>query len=90
MKKLFLILGCSVILASCASSCVTSTVESKPNFDSVSFYRHQVDSLKLEIVELYDQLDGAKDELQMREGEISYWGHKYDSCMMVLQKRKGK
>lgn len=88
MKNIFYFIFSTTFLTSCISSCVTSTTEAKPPFDSVAYYRHQVDSLKLDIIDLYDQLDASQDAIQLREGEISYWGHKYDSCMMILQKKK--
>jgi len=48
----------------------------------------KVDSLNYEIVELNDRINVMNDELQIREGEISYWGHKYDSCMTILKTKK--
>lgn len=56
--------------------------------DEVTLLKKQVDSLKSELLEVREQLDFAKDELQFKESEISYWGHKYDSCMRVLEKNK--
>lgn len=91
MKKIIYFLGVSIAISSCASSCLQKSSSEKEvvtSIDSVRFYRTQVDSLKSEIKELEEQLDVAQDILQMREGEISYWGHKYDSCMVILQKRK--
>ncbi len=91
MKKNTFILLSAIILSGCASSCVTSTQKSDSvRVDSLAIYKAKIDSLNLEISDLYDQLDAAQDELQMREGEISYWGHKYDSCMTVLLKNKSK
>ncbi len=47
---------------------------------------HENDSLKSEVLskdsvifDLETQIDILKDEIQLREGEISYWGQKYDS-----------
>ena len=40
------------------------------------------------IDELYDRIDGLNDALQIREGEISYWGHKYDSIVRVKVNKK--
>ena len=48
----------------------------------------EVESLKLEIVDLNSQLEWLRDDLRFKESEVSYWGHKYDSCMTVLSKRK--
>ena len=60
----------------------------QPKMDEITILKKRIDSLKLENMELKEQLDFAKDELQYKESEISYWGHKYDSCMMVLEKNK--
>ena len=32
------------------------------------------------IAEQEVQIQILKDEIQFRESEVSYWGHKYDSC----------
>jgi hypothetical protein len=44
------------------------------------------DSLKSELIskdsiifDLQDQVEILQDDIQLREGEISYWGQKYDS-----------
>ena len=90
MKKIISISLASVILTGCASSCMTSSKSETPKVDSVAFYKNQCDSLRIEIADLKDQLDLAEDAIQLREGEISYWGHKYDSCMLILNNGKRK
>lgn len=100
MKKITYLFATSLLLVGCANSCMTKSdvVENHMfdiktqyrSVDSVRYYRTQIDSLKSEIMELEDQLDFSKDLLQMKEGEISYWGHKYDSCMTILQNQKRK
>ena len=92
MKKITYIFVTGLLLVGCASSCMTKSddVSNKQSdvVDSLVIYKKQVDSLKSEITDLEYQLDILSDELQMREGEISYWGQKYDSCMVILKKRK--
>ena len=56
--------------------------------DEVTMLKKTIDSLKLEIVDLNEQIDFMKDELQFRESEISYWGHKYDSVVEVIKIKK--
>lgn len=70
MKKIILL----VTLFACSCSC-TKLTEVNP---SVNLKREN-DSLKLVIIELQEEVDFLKDELRFKEGEISYWGHKYDS-----------
>jgi uncharacterized membrane protein YgaE (UPF0421/DUF939 family) len=42
----------------------------------------ELTSLKIEIINLNKQIDVMKDELQFKESEISYWGHKHDSMLI--------
>ena len=44
-----------------------------------------IDSLNEIIVDQKAQIHFLRDELQFKESEISYWGHKYDS---IKQKHK--
>jgi len=47
--------------------------------------------LKLERELLQDQevqIQIMRDELQFKESEISYWGHKYDSCSNYVNYKK--
>ena len=44
-----------------------------------------IDSLNEIIVDQKEQIHFLRDELQFKESEISYWGHKYDS---IKQKHK--
>jgi len=42
-----------------------------------------IDSLTEIIVDQKDQIHFLRDELQYKESEISYWGHKYDSIKVI-------
>ena len=62
----------------------TNRVFQSPNRINTQIYEN--DSLKSELVskdsiifELQDQVEILQDDIQLREGEISYWGRKYDS-----------
>lgn len=88
MKKLLFIITSSGLLVSCASSCITTTKPELNKVDSIAMYKMEVESLKLEIVDLNSQLEWIRDDLRFKESEVSYWGHKYDSCMVILSKRK--
>ena len=56
----------------------------------VKSLKHQIDSLKMEISELKDQNNILVDLLRSKEGEISYWGHKYQSLSDSINKVKPK
>jgi len=85
--KIATILGASILL-SCAFMFLP-----KPktlNFDSKSLVKKDIctdliDSLNEIIVDQKAQIHFLRDELQFKESEISYWGHKYDS---IKQTRK--
>jgi len=54
------------------------------NFESKSLAKKDIctdliDSLNEIIVDQKEQIHFLRDELQFKESEISYWGHKYDS-----------
>ena len=57
---------------------------------TVKNLKHQIDSLKIEIVELKDQNDNMKDLLRVKDGEVSYWGQKYSSLNDSINKVKSK
>ena len=57
---------------------------------TVKNLKHQIDSLKMEIVELKDENDNMKDLLRVKDGEVSYWGQKYSSLNDSLNKVKSK
>lgn len=57
---------------------------------TVSDLKHQIDSLKAEIVELKEQNDNMKDLLRVKDGEVSYWGQKYSSLNDSINKVKSK
>lgn len=95
MKKIILTVYLSIFGFACTTekeSLSTQLASCKIQNDSLM---RRVQSLKHQIVvkdslieEQEVQLQIMQDELQFRESEISYWGHKYDSCIMVLKKRK--
>lgn len=70
MKKIILLV--TIFAYSCSCSKLTE-ISSPMNL------KKENDSLKLVIIELQEEIDFLKDELRFKEGEISYWGHKYDS-----------
>lgn len=70
MKKIILLV--TIFVYSCSCSKLTE-ISSPMNL------KKENDSLKLVIIELQEEIDFLKDELRFKEGEISYWGHKYDS-----------
>ena len=47
----------------------------------------EVKGLKIQVQEQYEYIKGLQNEIQYREGEISYWGHKYDSVVRVHKKK---
>ena len=57
---------------------------------TVKNLKHQIDSLKMEIVEIKDQNDNMKDLLRVKDGEVSYWGQKYSSLNDSINKVKSK
>lgn len=75
MKKLFLFL--SLILLVGCRFIKPSKKELIKNTDSlITIIKNQQE----QIHELELQIDIMQDELRFKESEISYWGHKYDSC----------
>jgi len=87
MKIKLLTISALFVFASCASC---KKVEVEDNSVDVRILKNQIDSLKMEIVELKDQNDNMKDLLRVKEGEVSYWGHKYDSLRDSVNKVKFK
>jgi hypothetical protein len=79
-----------LVFASC-NTCKKTTQDVVVVEDStVKNLKHQIDSLKMEIVELKDQNDNMKDLLRVKDGEVSYWGQKYSSLNDSLNKVKSK
>ena len=79
--KIVIILGASVLL-SCAF--IFLPKPNTINFESKSLVKKDIctdliDSLNEIIVDQKEQIHFLRDELQFKESEISYWGHKYDS-----------
>ena len=85
--KIVIILGASILL-SCAF--ILLPRPNTINFESKSLAKKDIctdliDSLNEIIVDQKEQIHYLRDELQFKESEISYWGHKYDS---IKQKSK--
>lgn len=51
---------------------------------------YTIDSLNSKITEYEEAIEVLGDDLQWKEEEISYWGQKYDSTKIELQKYKKK
>lgn len=72
MKKLLILL--LIIFTSCRCN--------KPSKnEQITILKHQVDSLKLEIIENWDFIESLKDEAKIARMEADYWGYKYDSII---------
>ena len=79
-----------LVFASC-NTCKKTTQDVVVVEDSmVKSLKHQIDSLKIEIVELKYENDNMKDLLRVKDGEVSYWGQKYSSLNDSLNKVKSK
>jgi cell division protein FtsB len=87
--KLNLIALSLLMITSCVNckKLQPTTVEEN---STVSDLKHQIDSLKAEIVELKEQNDNMKDLLRVKDGEVSYWGQKYSSLNDSINKVKSK
>ena len=83
------------ILASCGLH-LESTTDTRLVYlnDSLKNEISSKDSLILEVTEERDffetQVDEMSDEMSFKESEISYWGRKYDSTKVELNKLKRK
>ena len=60
----------------------------EPKISSVDSLENVIDQKDSIIEEFEYQVYEMNDEIQMREAEISYWGRKYDSTMIVISKYK--
>lgn len=98
MKKIILTICLSIFVVACTSeketlnaklaSCKLDNFNLEGRVQSLKRYIAEQDSL---IQEQQDRISYMQDELQFKESEISYWGHKYDSCMFILKnKNNGK
>ena len=88
--KLKLIALSLLVITSC-NTCKKTTQDVVVVEDSmVKSLKHQIDSLKIEIDDLKDQNNIVVDLLRSKEGEISYWGHKYQSLSDSINKVKPK
>jgi len=54
-----------------------------PNITKKDVCVDLIDSLTEIIIDQKDQIHFLRDELQYKESEISYWGHKYDSIKII-------
>ena len=84
MKNLILL--SAILLCSCRCT--------KPS-DGEILLQKKYDSLRevlkvqREIIEDQEiQIHNMRDEIQFKESEISYWGHKYDSCSNYVNYKK--
>lgn len=72
MKKLLFII--TIFAYSCSGTKTTKVSE-------LDLLKKENDSLKQVVIELQEEVNILKDELRFKEGEVSYWGHKYDSLL---------
>ncbi len=86
----FLLTILVVILMLCISTEVAYRVNKseEPKISSVDSLRNVIDQKDSIIEDLEYQVEIMSDEIQVRESEISYWGRKYDSTMIVISKYK--
>ena len=79
-----------VILMLCISTEVVYRVNKseEPKISSVDSLENVINQKDSIIEDLEYQVEIMSDEIQMRESEISYWGRKYDSTMIVISKYK--
>ena len=74
MKTCFVILFIILAIGGCVH---TSTIK------EVKELTHKVDSLENQTKEQKKFIKFMEKELEFKELEISYWGHKYDSCRVT-------
>lgn len=77
MKKLLATIAIATIIYSC--SCTEKTSVLQP--DPCAQYLYTIDSLNHIVKELEEEREILINEVSWREGEISYWGRKYDSIV---------
>ncbi len=90
-KVLYVILAILVaILILCVFGEVSNLVNKseEPKISSVDSLRNVIDQKDSIIEDLEYQVEIMSDEIQVRESEISYWGRKYDSTIIVISKYK--
>lgn len=78
MKKIALLMLLTTILIGCNSK------KEIANEELVLDLKKKIDSLKNEILDRDEQIELLEEGIQLREGEISYWGHKYDSLKIRI------
>ena len=81
MKKIIL-LSLPLLLIGCNSK------KEIANEELILDLRKKIDSLKTEIANRDEEIDLLEEGIQLREGEISYWGHKYDSLKIKIDSER--
>ena len=84
MKKLFVL--SLLLFVSCRC-----TQPSQSELTLQKKYDSLIGVLKIQRELLEDQeiqIQNIRDQLQFKESEISYWGHKYDSCSNYVNYKK--
>jgi predicted RNase H-like nuclease (RuvC/YqgF family) len=71
MKTLIIFGLITLFIGGCIHTCTIKEVKE---------LTHKVDSLEKHTQELKKTIKFLDREIDLRESEISYWGHKYDSC----------
>lgn len=84
---IILLLGIATVLFVDTYSERTRLRELNQRVDQLEY---TIDSLNSKIQDYEDAVETMGDELQWKEEEISYWGQKYDSTFVELQKYKKK
>jgi hypothetical protein len=86
----FLLTILVVIFMLCISGEVAYRVNKseEPKISSVDSLENVINQKDSIIEDLEYQVEIMSDEIQVRESEISYWGRKYDSTMIVINKYK--
>ena len=85
--KLNLIALSLLMITSCVNCKKSQPTTVEENF-TVSDLKHQIDSLKAEIVELKDQNDNMADQLRVSYADISYCNKRYKSLNDSINKIK--
>jgi len=78
IKSTILFFG-AIVFINCILLKIDTINTNRSNENKKDICTDLVDSLNEIIVDQKDQIHFLKDELQFKESEISYWGHKYDS-----------
>jgi len=84
IKSTILFFG-AIVFINCILLKVDTINANRSNEKKKDICTDLIDSLNEIIVDQKEQIHYLRDELQFKESEISYWGHKYDS---IKQKHK--